>query len=57
MTFVQDYCSQDETTFKKQDQPANDVKVMHHLPRAGYLFIKHLIDFPTVKINFSFYKR
>ena len=47
----------DETTFKKQDQPANDVKVMHHLPRAGYLFIKHLIDFPTVKINFSFYKR
>ena len=47
----------DETTVKNQDQPANDVKVMHHLPRAGDLFIKHLIDFPTVKINFSSYKR
>ena len=42
---------------KKINQLFNDVKVMHHLPRAGYLFIKHLIDFPTVKINFSFYKR
>ena len=55
--FVQDYCSQDETTFKQQDQPANDVKVMHHLPRAADLLRKHLIDFPTVEINFSSYKR
>ena len=55
--FVQDYCSQDETTFKKQDQPANDVKVMHHLPRASDLLRKHLIDFPTDKLNFSSSKR
>ena len=26
---------------------------MHHLPRAADLLRKHLIDFPTDKLNFS----
>ena len=42
---------------KKINQLFNDVKVMHHLPRASDLIRKHPIDFPTDKLNFSSSKR
>ena len=36
-------CSQVETTFKKYDQPTNDVKVMHHVIRVADHVWKHFV--------------
>ena len=36
-------CSQVKTTFKKNDQPTYDVKVMHHVIRVADHVWKHFI--------------
>ena len=54
-TFCIKICSQDETNFKKYDQPTNDVKVMHHQFNSEWL-IMNGIGIGNYRIYFLFFK-